>query len=82
MKKYIVEKLKYTEEQLQRLKLEGEKHWVVVFSDGDEYDINGTFSDVKRLCDEVGEHPVYVSSEFDYPVKTDVWEIMKQLNLV
>jgi len=71
MEKYIVEKLKYTEEQLQRLKVEGEKHWVVVFKGGDEYDVNGSFNDVMKLWDEVGEYPIYVSSEYDYPVPTN-----------
>ena len=82
MKRYMVEKLKYTEEELQRLKVEGERHWVVVFSGGDEYDVHGTFGDVQKLCDEVGSHPVYASCEYDYPVKVSEWELMKQLKVV
>ena len=76
MQKYICKKLRHTQ------KLKGIKHWVVVFGGGDEYDVNGTFADVKKLCDEVGEHPVYVSCEYDYPIKTSEWELMKQLKAV
>ena len=82
MKRYMVEKIKYTEEELKRRKVEGERHWVVVFSGGDEYDVYGTFGDVQRLSDQVDAYPVYVSCEYDYPVKVSEWELMKQLKVV
>ena len=45
MQKNIVKKQKHTQEQVLKFKVEGEKHFIVVFDDSDY--VNGNFDNTK-----------------------------------
>lgn len=70
--KYVVEEVKFTEEQIKKIRGIEERHWTVVLRNGDEYEVHGTFTDVINLSNAVGEDPVYVSGKCRYPVSVKI----------